>query len=115
MRIFYSKYLPPKNFGAVNLFGIIIVRKDYGMLDESEKNHEMIHTRQMVEMLVIPFYLFYGIEWIIRFIQYRDGMKAYENISYEREAYANMYNLSYLKSRKFFSFIHYYKGIKRDE
>lgn len=114
MKIFYSKHLPPKNFGAVNLFGIIIVRKDYGTLDEDEKNHEMIHTRQMMEMLVIPFYLFYAIEWIIRFIQYRDGMKAYENISYEREAYANMYNLSYLKNRKFFSFIHYYRIMKKE-
>lgn len=108
MRILYSKHFPPKDFGTINLFGIIIVRKDYGGLDESEVNHERIHTRQMLEMLVIPFYLSYGMEWVIRYIQYRDRMIAYENISYEREAYTNMYDKTYLKRRKLFAFINYY-------
>lgn len=109
MKILYSRNFPPKDFGAINLFGIVIVRKDYGGLDEADINHERIHTRQILEMLVIPFYLSYGIEWLIRCIQYGDGMTAYENISYEREAYRNMYDLSYLKRRRLFSFIHYYK------
>lgn len=113
MRILYSKYFPPKGFGAINLFGIIIVRKDYGALDAVDRNHERIHTRQMLEMLVIPFYLLYIIEWVIRCIQYRDRMAAYENISFEREAYRNMYNLSYLDDRRLFSFIHYYKKKKQ--
>jgi len=109
MKILYSKHFPPKEFGAINLLGIIIVRKDYGSLTEAEKNHELIHTRQMIEMLIVFFYLSYFIEWIIRLVQYRDRFQAYANISYEREAYANMYNLSYLKTRKLFTFTHYYK------
>lgn len=109
MRILYSKHFPPKDFGAINLFGIIIVRKDYGILDAVDRNHERIHTRQMLEMLVIPFYLSYVIEWLIRYIQYRDRLVAYENISFEREAYTNMYNETYLMKRKLFAFIHYYK------
>jgi len=112
MKILYSKYIPPKAFGAINLFGIVIVRKDYGMLDKAEVNHERIHTRQMLELLVVPYYLSYVIEWIVRIIQYRDRMKAYENISYEREAYRHMYDLSYLSKRRFFSFIHYYRERK---
>lgn len=109
MKIVYSKHFPPKNFAAINLLGIIIVRKDYGALGEEEINHEIIHTRQMIEMLIVPFYLLYIIEWLIRLIQYRDRLIAYENISFEREAYANMYNLSYLTERTLFTFVRYYK------
>lgn len=109
MRIIYSKHFPPKDFGAINLLGLIIVRKDYGALSEIEKNHEQIHTRQMMEMLIIPFYLCYVIEWFIRLIQYRNRLIAYENISFEREAYSQMYDLSYLRKRKLFAFYNYYR------
>lgn len=113
MKIVYSKYFPPKGFGAINLFGLIIVRKDYGILSNAEKNHERIHTRQILEMLIVFFYAAYIIEWIFRLIQYRDRMKAYRNISFEREAYSHMYGLDYLKKRKIFAFRHYYrKGVK---
>ena len=109
MKILYSKHFPPGNFGAINLFGIIIARKDYGRLTDAEINHECIHTRQMVEMLVIFFYISYFIEWIVRLIQYRNMFDAYVNISYEREAYSNMYNIEYLKKRRPFTFKNYYK------
>ena len=109
MRIIYSKHFPPKDFGAINLLGLIIVRKDYGALSEAEKNHEQIHTRQMLEMLIILFYLCYILEWLIRLIQYKNRLKAYENISFEREAYSQMYDLSYLKRRKLFAFYNYYR------
>ncbi|NDV78140.1 hypothetical protein [Dysgonomonas sp. 511] len=109
MKIIYSKHFPPKGFGAINLFGLIIARKEYGRLTSVEKDHELIHTRQMLEMLIIPFYLSYVAEWLIRWIQYGDKYKAYLNISYEREAYRNMHDPSYLKKRKLYSFIHYYR------
>ena len=115
MKIIFNKYIPPKNFGAINLFGLIIVRKDHGRLSDVEINHELIHTRQMLEMLIIFFYLAYVSEWLIRLIWYRNRMKAYRNISFEREAYSNMYNLSYLKERKLFAFRHYYKKKKSNE
>lgn len=96
------------------MFGIIIVRKDYGNLNDAEKNHELIHTRQMLEMLIIFFYLSYFAEWIIRLCQYQNRLKAYMNISYEREAYSNMSDSSYLKKRKLFAFRKYYKeGTRR--
>jgi len=109
MKIIYSKYFPPKGFGAINLFGLIIARKEYGKLNDVEKNHERIHTRQMLEMLIIFFYITYIIEWLIRLIQYKDRKKAYLNISYERESYKHMYDLDYLKRRHFFAFIKYYR------
>lgn len=109
MKILYSKHFPPGSFGAINLFGVIIARKGYGKLTDAEINHEYIHTRQMVEMLVIFFYISYLIEWIVRLIQYRNMFDAYVNISYEREAYRNMYNIEYLKKRRPFTFKNYYK------
>lgn len=113
MKIIYTKYIPPKGFGAINLFGIIFARKGYGCLAKNEINHEKIHSYQILELLGVFFYLLYGIEWLFRMIQYRNFTKAYLNLSFEREAYQNMNNLDYLKYRKWFAFTHYYK--KRNE
>jgi hypothetical protein len=63
-------------------------------------NHERIHLRQQLELLIIPFYILYLIEFYT---------KGYYNVSFEREAYENDDNLNYLKSRKLFSFIKYLK------
>ena len=41
----------------------------------------------MREMLYIIYYLWYIIEWIILLFKY--GSKAYRNIRFEKEAYAN--------------------------
>lgn len=111
MKIYYSKHFPPKGFAAINLFGVIIGRKEYGNLSRYELNHEKIHSRQIVEMLWIFFYLLYFAEWLIRLVQYRDRITAYYNISFEREAYSNDKNLDYLKNRNWYSFINY---IRRD-
>lgn len=63
-------------------------------------NHERIHLRQQLELGVIPFYIWYLIAL------YRVG---YMQISFEKEAYANELDLGYLKNRKKFSFLKYYK------
>ncbi len=107
MKVFYSRYFPPKGFAAINLFGFIIGRSEYGKLSKYELNHEKIHSRQIIEMLWIFFYLFYFVEWIIRFVQYRNAFIAYYNISFEREAYSNDKNLDYLKKRKLFASFRY--------
>lgn len=56
----------------------------------------------MKEMLYIPFYLWYGVEWLIKLF-YKGN--AYRNLSFEREAYDNQYNLDYLKTRKHYSWL----------
>lgn len=70
-------------------------------------NHEKIHLKQQQELLIIPFYIWYVTEWLLRSVFYLDTYKAYQNISFEREAYYNENNLDYLNQRKFFSFIKY--------
>lgn len=70
-------------------------------------NHERIHLRQQIELLVVPFYLLYLVEYILRLIIYRNPSKAYRNISFEREAYAHDNDLEYLAGRTFLSSFRY--------
>lgn len=67
-------------------------------------NHERIHLRQQAELGVLPFYLWYITEYLIRRLQHRDHYTAYRNISFEREAFANEANLTYLTNRRFWTF-----------
>lgn len=85
------------------LWPFIFVRQD-ARVDAKTINHELIHGRQQVEMLVVPFYLWYLIEWLIRL--FGKG-KAYRNISFEREAYENETDDEYLENRRAFAWIHY--------
>lgn len=109
MKIIYSNILPVKGFRAINLFGIVFARKDEPTLTQRIINHETIHSRQIVELLVFGFYMWYILEWIFRWIQYKDPYKGYRNISFEREAFSNDADFSYPKNRKFFGFYRYMK------
>lgn len=73
-------------------------------------NHEQIHLRQQLELGLIPFYLLYLGEYLIKLIIYRNHLEAYFNISFEREAFLNESNLSYLKARKHYSFVKYFRS-----
>ena len=99
--------LIPDGF-CVNLFGTLWAR-DTSWIDKYVVNHERIHTAQQRELLFIPFYIFYLIELCVRRLQYHSWHEAYRNISFEREAYTNGHNLTYLSNRKPYSFIRYFK------
>lgn len=95
--------LIPKGY-CVNLFGTFWAR-DTDWIDRYVINHERIHTAQQRELLFVPFYILYLIEWLVRLCQYRHWKKAYYNISFEREAYSHGHDLAYLPSRKHFSWL----------
>lgn len=89
-------------YKAINLFGVLFVRKD-ARVDDELLNHERIHTAQMKEMLFIFFYVWYGLEYIaIRFFHKKQG-DAYHDVSLEEEAHLNDKNLNYLNERKHFA------------
>ena len=90
--------LVPKGI-CLNLFGFFLTQ-DASWIDKYVINHEEIHTAQQKDLLWIPFYILYVLEWICLFFRYGDWHKAYMNISHEREAYANGNDLGYLKRRK---------------
>ena len=105
MKIIYNNIIPFTGYKAINLFGILFVRKGCNMSDE-DINHEAIHTTQMKEMLYIFFYIWYIVEWVIRL--FKKG-NAYRNISFEQEAYNNENNLEYLNNRKHYGWFKYLK------
>ncbi len=105
--IFISKYLVPKGYLGLTIFPFVFLKYSHLKLNKNLLNHEKIHLRQQIEILIFPFYLVYIIEFLIRLIQYKDWQNAYRNISFEREAYQNESNLQYLKQRKFWAFLKY--------
>ncbi|MFC5044061.1 hypothetical protein ACFSTE_09125 [Aquimarina hainanensis] len=107
MLIIVNKYLIGRHFAGIVLWPFIVIKDSTLKEDEIFINHEKIHLRQQVELLVVPFYILYLSEYLIRWVQYRNSDKAYRNISFEREAYCNEHDLSYLKNRKTWSFIKY--------
>ena len=106
--IFISKYIVPNGFVGITLFPFIILRKENLKQDQILINHEKIHLRQQLELLVLLFYIIYGFEWVIKFFIYKNDYLTYKNLSFEREAYQNENNLSYLKTRKTWDFIKYF-------
>ena len=114
MKIIYNKIIPFKGFLAINLFGFLFARKK---LTKVDINHEKIHTQQMKELLYIPFYVLYILEYIIRLcipffkMSLPDSHKIYRSISFEQEAYKYEMNLEYLKNRKRYNWIKYIKKL----
>ncbi|SFE21569.1 hypothetical protein [Flavobacterium xueshanense] len=107
MLLIVTKYLIPKGYRGLALFPFVFVK--YGV-DKGNKifvNHEKIHLRQQLELLIIPFFIWYFIEYLVRLAQYKNADLAYRNISFEREAYANELNLAYLRERSFLRFLDY--------
>lgn len=98
--IIKSKLIPRRT--CINLLGTLWTR-DTSWIDNYVINHERIHTHQQLELLIVPFYIFYILEWLVRLLLYRNHHKAYMNISFEREAYYNDRNLDYLRHRKMFA------------
>lgn len=96
MKLIYNNIIPFKGFKAINLSGLCFVRNGMKMSDK-DINHEKIHTSQMKELLYLPFYLLYFGEWVVRLFMKGN---AYRNISFEKEAYTNENDLTYLTRRK---------------
>lgn len=87
-------------------FGIYVKRPN----DVYLVNHESIHWKQQIEMLILPFYIWYVLEYFIRL--FSNSGNAYMSLAFEREAYANANNLDYLKNRKPYSWLKYIKKNK---
>jgi len=92
MKLIKTKWYPFGRFIAITHYPIGVFYK--GTITDKTLNHEAIHWRQQKELFVIPFYLVYLFEFII---------KGYRNISFEKEAYNNAHNFKYLQTRPRFN------------
>jgi len=109
MKVIRNKYLPPEGYKAMTVGPFIFVREPFA-LGSVDINHETIHWEQQKEMLIIPFFLWYIIEFIIKYIYYGfKWHKAYRSLSFEREAYFNQEVMTYLNNREPFEWIYYIK------
>ncbi|TDD78787.1 hypothetical protein [Flavobacterium caseinilyticum] len=104
MLLIVAKYLIPKGFRGLTLFPFVFVKFPEDKENRVFVNHEKIHLRQQTELLILPFFIWYLLEYLVRLFQYKNANLAYRNISFEREAYWNESNLDYLKNRSFLQF-----------
>ncbi len=107
MILIVNKYIPGKSFKGISLWPFVVIRNREDAEDPVFLNHERIHLKQQLELLVLPFYVWYLSEFFIRYILYRNAFKAYYNISFEREAYRNEFDLKYCKKRSLWAFRNY--------
>lgn len=100
--------VPSLPANGMALFPFILVKLEKSKLDEVVIRHEIIHLRQQSELLVLPFYFFYLINYLYNRLIYKNHHEAYMNIVFEREAYANDTFPDYLVRRKLFSWFKYF-------
>lgn len=98
----------PKGYSAITLYPFVFLRHEELKYNPILVNHENIHLRQQLELLIIPFYMIYGIEFLIRYLKLKNKKLAYSSMYFECEAYSNQQNLKFLKKRPFWNFINYF-------
>lgn len=107
MILLVNRRLLPKGTHGMTLWPFVLLKEDKLRQDLVLINHERIHLRQQIQMLILPFYLWYGIEYLIRWVKLRDRNRAYRTLAMEREAYAHENDPDYLKTFRFWAFLKY--------
>jgi hypothetical protein len=73
-----------KGYSGITIFPFIFVN------DKSDKTliaHEKVHYWQQLAWLIIPFFIWYLIQYLFYLIKFRNADLAYLSISFERDAY----------------------------
>lgn len=107
MIVIVHRFLVPEGFNGITLWPFIILKEIHFKENAVLINHEKIHLRQQLELMLLFFYVWYAVEYLVRLVQYKNRNVAYKNISFEREAYKNESNLNYLKLRSFWGFMRF--------
>lgn len=98
------KYITFNFARAITLYPFILLRYRQDEKDQRLINHEKIHLRQQLELLVLLFYLWYLLEYLVGRIKGQGHYQSYRNISFEREAYTHEADNTYLQQRPAFAF-----------
>lgn len=93
--IIKQKLIPLGPYEAIALWPFIFTKVD---LPPKAVNHERIHLRQQLELLVLPFYVLYLLNFLWNLIRMKNN--PYRAIVFEREAYDNEHNPAYLSFRR---------------
>ncbi|MFP4090437.1 MAG: hypothetical protein ACLFT3_09035 [Cyclobacteriaceae bacterium] len=92
---------------AIALYPFVFVSRKEELHDPVLVNHEKIHLRQQRELLVLPFYFCYLLEYLRGRLKRLNHYEAYRQISFEQEAFAKERDLEYLKERQWGAFRKY--------
>lgn len=109
MIIVCQKFLKNTKINGITLFPFIFIKNPEDKKNKVLINHEKIHIKQQLELLVVFFYIAYVLEYYYHLMKLKNPQKAYRAISFEREAYAMERDFNYLKNRKFWAFRRYFK------
>lgn len=97
--------VPALRVDGMALFPFILVRTKQLKHNPVLIRHETIHLWQEVELLIIPFYMLYLVNYVINRLNHQNHHQAYMNIIFEREAYAKESNPDYLQQRRFWAWL----------
>lgn len=86
MKWIRNSIIPAKGFKAITIWPFVFYRGEKP--NDSTVRHENIHGSQQKELLLLPFFIIYFIEWVF---------KGYRNISFEKEAYDNQNKRGYVR------------------
>lgn len=123
MKRIWTKHIPFPPFEAMAIWPFIFLRKGCN-IDAKDIQHEEIHGQQQKEMLIVFFYVFYGLCWLKELVHcaidkqrgqadltiYKPRkylMRVEHSIILEREAYTAQCIKDYLSVRAPYSWIHF--------
>ena len=87
------------------LFPFVLINHKHLRNDEILIRHERIHLQQQLELLIIPFYILYALNYLYNRYRYNDHDRAYLQIIFEREAYRHEADSTYLFKRKYYAWL----------
>jgi hypothetical protein len=102
--IIQASFIPARGMA---LCPFILIKHNEDLGDIQLIRHEKIHIRQQIELLIIPFYIWYFLEYLVLRLKGHGHYSAYLNICFEKEAFANDHDVFYLQKRKWGSFLKY--------
>lgn len=128
MIVIRNNLIPFPGYKAVTIWPFIFVRRSAWYSNDKDR-HERIHGCQQLEMLLVGmmlaaalaavgcgwwsllalplFYLWYGMEYLVRLCITRDHDRAYRSISFEQEAYDHERDQDYLQHRRWYAWLRY--------
>ena len=108
--MFIKSRLVPEGYKGVTIWPFVFYK---GLLSNKFIVHEKIHLAQQKEIIVLPFFVIYLLNYFWNLLRYRfNHDRSYRNIIFEKEAYENQDNPKYLSNRKLFQYLRKKVNIK---
>ncbi|TAH03378.1 MAG: hypothetical protein EAZ15_03400 [Sphingobacteriales bacterium] len=77
-------FAPFMHVSGMALFPFIVLSKKKFIHNPQIIRHEIIHLKQQLELLILPFYALYLLNYLVNLLKYKNHNKAYLNIVFEQ-------------------------------